>query len=63
MKHIAEYGAGYSGLAGITLAKSLLSIPDHPILSIDISDGHEECSRLLKENVEINNYPQLDSRF
>lgn len=52
MKKIAEYGSGYSGLAGIALAKSLLYENENPPdFQIEISDGNEECAVLLKENI------------
>lgn len=38
-KKIAEFGAGYSGLAGLALAKRLLHLPSKNF-EIEISDGN-----------------------
>ncbi|KAL4482743.1 hypothetical protein ABPG73_021403 [Tetrahymena malaccensis] len=60
MKRIAEYGAGYSGLAGLALSKLLLqNKQDDQNIYIDISDGNEECAILLQKNIELN-YPTND---
>ena len=64
MKRIAEYGAGYSGLAGIALAKSLIYKIENPQdYHIEISDGNEECANLLADNIELNKSNTQDCHF
>ncbi|KAL4499018.1 hypothetical protein ABPG72_016920 [Tetrahymena utriculariae] len=60
MKRIAEYGAGYSGLAGLALSKLMLQNKQDDLnFYIDISDGNEECAILLQKNIQLN-YPTIN---
>jgi calmodulin-lysine N-methyltransferase len=44
---VMELGAGY-GLAGLTMALA------HPSVSVDMTDGNEECIHLLRKNIVAN---------
>ncbi|KRX09675.1 hypothetical protein PPERSA_02547 [Pseudocohnilembus persalinus] len=51
---IIELGAGYSGLAGILLAKFLLENQQQTNLNLKITDGNSVCAKHLQKNIEIN---------